>query len=60
MWCPRISRRYNGRQWHVTAEGAYRIPWDERFPDNQRLVIDGVTFVQWYDCLSGLACGLSK
>lgn len=55
-----LCRRYNGRKWHVTAEGAHRISWDERFPENQRFVIDGVTFVHWYDCLSDRACGLSK
>jgi hypothetical protein len=49
-----LFRRYNGRQWKLGE----RRPWDEELPDHQRLVIDGTTFVHWYDCLTGLACGL--
>lgn len=50
-----LERRYNGRLW-----GRGKPPWDERFPDHNRIVTDGVTFVHWYDCLSGLACGITN
>ena len=50
-----LFRRYNGRRWKL---GEKRRPWDEALPDHQRLVVDGVIFVHWYDCLTGLACGL--
>ena len=26
--------------------------WSEKLPDNERLTINGITFVHWYDCLS--------
>lgn len=50
-----LFRRYNGRLW---GQKQGRRPWDEELPDHQRRVIDGVIFVHWYDCLTGLACGL--
>ncbi len=28
-------------------------PWIEKFPDNERLTINGKTNVHWYDCISG-------
>lgn len=51
-----LCRRYNGRLWQGGAGG--KTPWDEEFPDNNRIVIDGVTFVHWYDCLCDRACGI--
>jgi len=55
-----LCRRYNGRQWNREPGRAYadKPPWDERFPTHNRIVIDGVTFVHWYDCLSDRACGI--
>lgn len=50
-----LCRRYNERSWG-SASG--RAPWDEALPANARLIVDGVTFVHWYDCLTGLAVGL--
>ena len=47
-----LARRYNGRLW---AQSRYKTPWDERLPDALRIVIDGVTFVHWYDCLTDVA-----
>jgi hypothetical protein len=52
---PVLCRRYNGRLWKY---GTDATPWDERFPDHSRVVIDGTAFVHWYDCLTGLACGV--
>ena len=42
-----LCRRYNGRLWDY--EG--KAPWDERLPDSQKLVVNGATYVLWYDCL---------
>lgn len=55
-----LCHRYNGRLWQYGSVNAKEHPWDERLPDAKRIVIDGVTFVHWYDCLSGLACGISQ
>jgi hypothetical protein len=55
-----LCRRYNGIQWNRGPGSAYadKPPWDERFPDHNRIVIDGVTFVHWYDDLSDRAVGI--
>ena len=47
-------RRYNGRLWRVDpqASGEKSTPWDERLSDQARIVVDGCTFVHWYDCLT--------
>jgi hypothetical protein len=50
-----LCRRYNGRMWHVSGNS---VPYDERYPTHNRIIIDGVTFVHWYDCLSDRACGI--
>jgi len=50
-----LCRRYNGRRW---KRGEDKPTWDEEFPGNARIVIDGVTFVHWYDCLTHLGCGI--
>jgi hypothetical protein len=44
-----LFRRYNGRSWGQESA------WDEKLPGNRRLVIDGVKYVHWYDCLTQLA-----
>lgn len=51
-----LCRRYNGRLWQGGCKG--KLPWDEEFPTHNRIVIDGATFVHWYDCLSHFACGI--
>lgn len=50
-----LFRRYNGRLW---GHKRGREPWDETLPDHRSLVVDGVMFVHWYDCLTGLALGI--
>lgn len=52
-----LGRRYNGRLWAVPSRWTDR-PWDEKFPDHNRIVIDGCVFVHWYDVLTNLACGI--
>ncbi len=55
-----LLRRYNARLWATEKKGSpyAGLPWDQRFPENQRMVIDGVMYVHWYDCLTGLSCGI--
>ncbi len=48
-----LFRRYNGRLW---GHERGRKPWDETFPNQQRLIINGVLFVHWYDCLDDTLC----
>ena len=52
-----LCRRYNGRQWACNSPGDSTVKqaWDERLPGNERLVIDDVIFVHWYDCLSEMS-----
>jgi len=55
-----VCRRYNGRLWgHVSKAYSDGGPWDEHLPDAQRLIVDGVTFVHWYDCLGHIAVGVN-
>lgn len=56
-----LFRRFNGRQWGRKPGWPYmkQPPWDEHFPDHDRLVIDGVTYVHWYTCLSHLSLGIT-
>ena len=55
-----LGRRFNGRNWgrNSARDDGNKPPWDERFPDHEKVVINGVTYVHWYDCLSHLACGI--
>jgi hypothetical protein len=55
-----LGRRFNGRHWgrDLARQDGGKPPWDERLPDHERMVIDGVVYVHWYDCLSHLACGI--
>ena len=55
-----LFRRYNGTRWNLSYNTGHpkEMTWDQRFPDHPHIVIDGVTFVRWYDCLSNLACGI--
>ena len=40
-----LWRRYNRDGWHG-------VRWSERLPENDRLVINGETYVHWYDCVT--------
>jgi hypothetical protein len=57
-----LFRRFNGRQWALRPGSPYAgdpRAWDERLAGNQRLVINGATFVHWYDCLSDASVELA-
>ena len=44
-----LWRRFNRDDW---AAEHYGKPWSEALPDNDRLIINGQTYVQWYDCIT--------
>lgn len=44
-----LWRRFNRDGW---ALDRYGKPWTERLPDNERLTINGKTYVHWYDCIT--------
>lgn len=45
-----LWRRFNRDDWAIERFGGK--PWSEKFPDNERLTINGETYVHWYDCIS--------
>ena len=44
-----LWRRFNKNDW---AYKRYGKLWTEMLPNNERLVINGETYVHWYDCVS--------
>ena len=44
-----LWRRYNRNDWAIDRYGK---PWSEQLPDNERLTVNGITYVQWYDCIT--------
>lgn len=45
-----LWRRYNRDDWALEHFGGR--PWSEKLPNNDRLIVNGQTFVHWYDCIS--------
>ena len=45
-----LWRRFNRDDWAIDRFGGK--PWSEKFPDNERISINGETYVHWYDCIS--------
>lgn len=43
-----LWRRFNRDDWKLDQYGGR---WSQLLPENERLVINGVTYVHWYDCL---------
>ncbi len=44
-----LWRRFNRDDWFFDH---YKKLWSEQLPDNDRLLVDGVTYVNWYDCIT--------
>lgn len=44
-----LWRRFNKNDW---AKKRYGKLWTELLPENERLVINGETYVHWYDCVT--------
>ena len=43
-----LWRRFNRNDWGQKRIGQL---WTERFPENERMTVNGGTFVHWYDCI---------
>jgi RNA polymerase sigma factor (sigma-70 family) len=44
-----LWRRFNRNDW---MSERYKRPWTELLPENERITVDGETFVHWYDCIT--------
>ena len=44
-----LWRRFNRNDW---AMHHFKKPWTEQLPDNERLTVNGETYVHWYDCIT--------
>ena len=44
-----LWRRFNKNDW---AHKRYGKLWTEMLPENERLIINGETYVHWYDCVT--------
>lgn len=44
-----LFRRFNRNDW---AFDRYKQKWSEMLPDNERLIVNGETYVHWYDCIT--------
>ena len=45
-----LWRRFNRDDWAIDRFGSK--PWSEKLPENERITINGETYVHWYDCIS--------
>ena len=44
-----LWRRFNRDDW---AMERYQKPWHELLPENERITVNGQTYVHWYDCIT--------
>ncbi len=44
-----LWRRYNRDDWAIDR---YKKLWSEQLPENDRLIVNGTTYVHWYDCIT--------
>ena len=44
-----LWRRFNKNDWAFSRYGKL---WTELLPDNERLTVNGETYVHWYDCVT--------
>lgn len=44
-----LWRRFNRDDW---AMERFQKRWSEQLPDNEQLIINGITYVHWYDCIT--------
>ena len=45
-----LWRRFNRDDWALDHFGGRR--WSEKLPQNERLTVNGETYVHWYDCIT--------
>ena len=44
-----LWRRFNRDDWKLEY---YKKKWSEQLPENDRLTVNGTTYVHWYDCIT--------
>jgi RNA polymerase sigma factor (sigma-70 family) len=44
-----LWRRFNRNDW---MQESYKRLWTELLPENERITLDGETYVHWYDCIT--------
>ena len=44
-----LWRRFNRDDWAIDR---YKQRWSEQLPENERLTVNGNTYVHWYDCIT--------
>lgn len=44
-----LWRRFNRDDWNLEH---YKKKWSEQLPENDKLTVNGVTYVHWYDCIT--------
>ncbi|MBR5260700.1 MAG: hypothetical protein IKV47_00875, partial [Oscillospiraceae bacterium] len=44
-----LWRRFNRDDWAIEH---FKKNWSELLPDNERLSVNGTTYVHWYDCIT--------
>ena len=44
-----LWRRFNRDDWAIEL---YKKTWCEQLPTNERLTVNGITYVHWYDCIT--------
>jgi len=44
-----LWRRFNRDDWAIDR---YKKTWSEQLPENDRLTVNGTTYVHWYDCIT--------
>lgn len=44
-----LWRRFNKNDYAIDS---YKKPWTELLPDNERMAVNGETYVHWYDCIT--------
>jgi RNA polymerase sigma factor (sigma-70 family) len=47
--CTILWRRFNRDDWRFDY---YKQKWSDKLPNNEQLIVNGETFVHWYDCIS--------
>ena len=44
-----LWRRYNRDDWAIDR---YKKKWTDLLPENDRLIVNGISYVHWYDCIT--------
>lgn len=44
-----LWRRFNRNDWAIDK---YNTPWTEKLPKNERMTLNGETYIHWYDCIT--------